>query len=108
MKISTQPRSSKTPEREESPLVGSALLSEVQENGHSEIRQIIVPAESNQSIVFANASGKTDFKDSDISYKLCRSKRVSCQDTIPESDEDNRDNELTMERVGRLVISVKL
>ncbi|XP_046433336.1 cGMP-specific 3',5'-cyclic phosphodiesterase [Neodiprion pinetum] len=101
MKISTTPRCSKTPEREESALVGSAILSQAdEEDGDSEIGDIVVPVKSNRSIEITNANVKTDFKEPEVA-RLCRSKRVSCQDTIPESDEDNRDSELTMERVGR-------
>lgn len=38
--------------------------------------------------------------------KMCRSKKVSCQDTIHEYDEDDN---LTMDRVGRyLIININL
>lgn len=37
--------------------------------------------------------------------KLCRSKKVSCQDIIHEYDEDDN---LTMDRVGRYLIHINL
>lgn len=107
MKISTTPRRSKTPEKEESPLVGSGTLPEVEESWNSSISRNDELEESNESKITVNVNVKTDFKDGEVS-RLCRSKRISCQDTIPESDEDNRDNELTMERVGRSVASAKI
>lgn len=40
---------------------------------------------------------KTDLKEVEIA-RLCRAKRITCQDTIPEYEEDDG---LTLDRVGR-------
>ncbi|XP_066586223.1 cGMP-specific 3',5'-cyclic phosphodiesterase [Prorops nasuta] len=91
MKISTKARSSKSPERDECQLVRSsnpeeqALLGRVAKDARDESKLPL------------STSTKTDKNEGDIS-RLCRSKRVSCQDTIPEHEEDNG---LTIEAVGR-------
>lgn len=95
MKISTKPMSSKTVERSECQLVRSP---------NPEEPELVVPYKNpgktktqEESKLPLSISIKTDTKDSEI-VKLCRSKRITCQDTIHEYDEDDG---LTMEKVGR-------
>ncbi|XP_043790374.1 cGMP-specific 3',5'-cyclic phosphodiesterase isoform X2 [Apis laboriosa] len=95
MKISTKPMSSKTVERSECQLVRSP---------NPEEPELVVPYTNpgktktqEESKLPLSISIKTDTKDSEI-VKLCRSKRITCQDTIHEYDEDDG---LTMEKVGR-------
>lgn len=93
MKISTKPMSSKTVERSECQLVRSP---------NPEEPELVVPYKNpgktkTQEESKLLLSIKTDTKDSEI-VKLCRSKRITCQDTIHEYDEDDG---LTMEKVGR-------
>ncbi|XP_016912442.2 cGMP-specific 3',5'-cyclic phosphodiesterase isoform X1 [Apis cerana] len=95
MKISTKPMSSKTVERSECQLVRSP---------NPEEPELVVPYRNpgktktqEESKLPLSISIKTETKDSEI-VKLCRSKRITCQDTIHEYDEDDG---LTMEKVGR-------
>lgn len=95
MKISTKPMSSKTVERSECQLVRSP---------NPEESELVVPYRNpgktktqEESKLPLSISIKTETKDSEI-VKLCRSKRITCQDTIHEYDEDDG---LTMEKVGR-------
>lgn len=60
-------------------------LNKAEENTHEE------------SKVHLSTNMKTDVRDCEIS-RLYKSKRVSCQDTIHESEEDDG---LTMEKVGK-------
>ena len=98
MKISTKPTSSKTAERSECNLVRSP---------NPEEPEPVVPWKDpgktktqEESKLPLSTGIKTDGKDSEIVLKdrLCRSKRITCQDTIHEYDEDDG---LTMEKVGR-------
>lgn len=50
-----------------------------------------------ESKVHLSTNMKTDVRDCEIS-RLCKTKRVSCQDTIHEFEEDDG---LTMEKVGK-------
>ncbi|KAK9301706.1 hypothetical protein QLX08_006106 [Tetragonisca angustula] len=99
MKISTKPTSSKTAERSECNLVRSPNLEEQEEPAvpWKDPGKAKTQDESKLSI---STSIKTDAKDSEIVLKdrLCRSKKITCQDTIHEYDEDDG---LTMEKVGR-------
>lgn len=95
MKISTKPMSSKTAERSECHLVRSPNLEEP---------EVVLPCKDpgetkaqEESKLPLSTSIKTDAKDSEI-VRICRSKRIICQDTIHEYDEDDG---LTMEKVGR-------
>lgn len=95
MKISTKPMSSKTVERSECQLVRSP---------NPEEAELVVPYRNpgktktqEESKLPLSIGIKTETKDSEI-VKLCRSKRITCQDTIHEYDEDDG---LTMEKVGR-------
>lgn len=97
MKISTKPMSSKTVERSECQLVRSP---------NPEEAELVVPYRNpgktktqEESKLPLSIGIKTETKDSEI-VKLCRSKRITCQDTIHEYDEDDG---LTMEKVGRWI-----
>ena len=91
--------SSKTAERSECNLVRSPNLEEQEEPAvpWKDPGKAKTQDESKLSI---STSIKTDAKDSEIvlTDRLCRSKRITCQDTIHEYDEDDG---LTMEKVGR-------
>lgn len=99
MKISTKPMSSKTAERSKCHLVCSL--------NPEQLEPPVVPCNDpdktktqEESKLPLSTSIKTDTKDSEIVLKdrICRSKRITCQDTIHEYDEDDS---LTMEKVGR-------
>ncbi|EFN82779.1 cGMP-specific 3',5'-cyclic phosphodiesterase isoform X2 [Harpegnathos saltator] len=100
MKISTKPMSSRAPEKDECPLVRSSNPQESQHaadpagNSPGTLKTSALPE---SKVVPLSTSTKTDVKEGEIA-RLCRSKRVSCQDTIHEYDEDDS---LTMDRVGR-------
>ncbi|KAI4504702.1 hypothetical protein M0802_000252 [Mischocyttarus mexicanus] len=67
-------------------------------NDHVEINlHVETMIDREESKLSLSTSMKTEIKENEIS-RLCRSKRISCQDTIPEYDEDDG---LTMDRVGR-------
>ncbi|XP_076651652.1 phosphodiesterase 6 isoform X2 [Halictus rubicundus] len=100
MKISTKPMSSKSAERSECQLVCSPNPEESEEpNVPDPFKESDKMETSTQekSKLPLSSSSKTDVKDSDIA-RLCRSKRITCQETIHEYDEDDG---LTMEKVGR-------
>lgn len=99
MKISTKPVSSRTSEKDECPLVRS---SNPQESQHAadpatDSPETLKTSARPESKVPLSTSTKTDVKEGEIA-RLCRSKKVSCQDTIHEYDEDDS---LSMDRVGR-------
>ncbi|XP_014485064.1 PREDICTED: cGMP-specific 3',5'-cyclic phosphodiesterase [Dinoponera quadriceps] len=98
MKISTKPVSSRTPEKDECPLVRS---SNPEESLHAADpagpETLQTSARTESKLVPLSTSTKTDVKEGEIG-RLCRSKKVSYQDTIHEYDEDDS---LTMDRVGR-------
>ena len=52
---------------------------------------------SEESKVLLSTNIKTEGKESEVS-KLCRNKRMSCQETIHENEEDDG---LTIEKVGK-------
>ncbi|KAG7200832.1 hypothetical protein KM043_003202 [Ampulex compressa] len=95
MKISTRSMSSKAPGRSECQLVGSSNLEEANSSHESSSEANSCAREESKLPV--STSTKTEIKEGDIA-RLCRSKRISCQDTIHEYDEDDG---ITMERVGR-------
>ncbi|XP_071567949.1 cGMP-specific 3',5'-cyclic phosphodiesterase isoform X1 [Temnothorax nylanderi] len=98
MKISTKPVSEMTPEKDDCPLLRSS---------NPEQLKIVGPADDSpeklktsvrpESKVPLSTSIKTDVKEIEIA-RLCRSKKVICQDIIHEYDEDDN---LTIDRVGR-------
>lgn len=95
MKISTKPITSKTAERSECQLVRSPNPEEPETIiACTDPRKTKAQEESKLPL---STSIKTDIKDSDI-VRVCRSKRITCRDTIHEYDEDDG---LTMENVGR-------
>ncbi|XP_024936259.1 cGMP-specific 3',5'-cyclic phosphodiesterase isoform X2 [Cephus cinctus] len=100
MKISTMSRSSKTPDREDSALVQSSLNSALDENCDSELAsdssEIQEPMREESKLTLSSST-KTDLKEGDIS-RLRRSRRVTCQDTIHESEEEEG---LTMDKVAK-------
>jgi len=98
MKISTKPVSERTPEKDNCPLVRSfnPEQSEIVVSVDDSLEKLKTSARS-ESKVPLSTSTKTDVKEIEIA-KLCRSKRVSCQETIHEYDEDDN---LTIDRVGR-------
>ncbi|XP_076164388.1 phosphodiesterase 6 [Ptiloglossa arizonensis] len=97
MKISTKPIASKTAERNECQLVRSPNLEE------PDIPELCVEPSMVRSYapeklkLTLNTTTKTELKDSEV-VRLCRNKRITCQETIHEYDEDDG---LTMEKVGR-------
>ncbi|KMQ97127.1 cgmp-specific 3 -cyclic phosphodiesterase-like protein [Lasius niger] len=98
MKISTKPVSERTPEKNDCPLVRSSNPEQSEnvdsvDDSPGKLKTSARP----KSKVSLSTSTKTDVKEVEIA-KLCRSKKVSCQDTIHEYDEDDN---LTMDRVGR-------
>lgn len=94
MKISTKPMSSKSPERSECQLVSSPSP----EESHAPIPcNDPDKMKADESKLPLSTSTKTEIKESDIA-RVCRSKRITCQDTIHEYDEDDG---LTMDKVGR-------
>lgn len=98
MKISTKPVSKRTLEKDDCPLVCSSNpeQSEIVGSADDSPEKLKTSARS-ESKVPLGTSTKTDVKEIEI-VRLCRSKRVSCQDIIHEYDEDDN---LTMDRVGR-------
>ncbi|CAK9795385.1 cGMP-specific 3',5'-cyclic phosphodiesterase [Anthophora plagiata] len=88
MKISTKPTSSKEAERNKSPEETTAVLL-YKDPGKTKTQE--------ESKLPLSTGIKTDIKDSEI-VRICRSKKITCQDTIHEYDEDDG---LTMEKVGR-------
>ncbi|XP_017787419.1 PREDICTED: cGMP-specific 3',5'-cyclic phosphodiesterase-like [Habropoda laboriosa] len=88
MKISTKPMSSKASEQSESPEETVTVIP-CKYPGKTKTQE--------ESKLPLSSSIKTDIKDSEI-VRICRSKRITCQDTIHEYDEDDG---LTMEKVGR-------
>lgn len=97
MKISTKPVPSRTPEKDECPLVRSSNLQESTDVDSADSPEKLITSARLESKILLSTSTKTDMKEAEIA-KLCRNKRVSCQDTIHEYDEDDG---LTMDRVGR-------
>ncbi|KZC14616.1 PREDICTED: cGMP-specific 3',5'-cyclic phosphodiesterase-like [Dufourea novaeangliae] len=95
MKISTKPMSSKTAERSECQLVCSPSLEEPEASEKEPGRMRACTQE--KSKLPLSPSSKTEIKEGDIA-RLCRSKRITCQETIHEYDEEDG---LTMEKVGR-------
>lgn len=101
MKISTKPVSSRTPEKNDCSLVRSSNPGQSSENvvDHADDKddggKLKTPARPESKV--PAPSTRADVKDGEIA-RLCRSKKVSCQDTIHEYDEDDN---LTMDRVGR-------
>ncbi|CAL1673761.1 unnamed protein product [Lasius platythorax] len=98
MKISTKPVSERTPEKNDCPLERSSNPEQSEnvdsvDDSPGKLKTSARP----KSKVSLSTSTKTDVKEVEIA-KLCRSKKVSCQDTIHEYDEDDN---LTMDRVGR-------
>ncbi|XP_015176353.1 PREDICTED: cGMP-specific 3',5'-cyclic phosphodiesterase isoform X2 [Polistes dominula] len=72
-------------------------------NDQNDLCEISLHVDTNidreESKLSLSTSMKTEIKENEItSSRLCRSKRISCQDTIHEYDEDDG---LTMNRVGR-------
>lgn len=100
MKISTKPMSSKTAERSECNLVRSPNPEEPEPEAVPWKDPGKTKTQDESKLPISITSIKTDAKDSEIVLKdrLCRSKRITCQDTIHEYDEDDG---LTMEKVGR-------
>lgn len=112
MKISMMPtKSSDSPERKEtttlfkSSSVEPLIIQDFQEqkNQLSEERQESTESENDErceSKVNVRTNAKTDgtTKEGGETSKLTRSKRISCQDTIHEAEEDDG---LTMDRVGK-------
>jgi len=98
MKISTKPVSERTSEKDNCPLVCSSNpeQSEIVISVDDSLEKLKTSARS-ESKVPLSTSTKTDVKEIEIA-RLCRSKRVSCQETIHEYDEDDN---LTIDRVGR-------
>lgn len=98
MKISTKPVSERTSEKDNCPLVRSfnPEQSEIVGSADDSSEKLKTSARS-ESKVSLSTSTKTDVKEIEIA-RLCRSKRISCQDIIHEYDEDDN---LTMDRVGR-------
>ncbi|KAM0730855.1 cGMP-specific 3',5'-cyclic phosphodiesterase [Formica fusca] len=98
MKISTKPVSERTPEKNNCSLVRSSNPEQSEnvdsvDDSPGKLKTSARP----KSKISLSTSTKTDMKEVEIA-KLCRSKKVSCQDTIHEYDEDDN---LTMDRVGR-------
>ncbi|XP_012222882.1 cGMP-specific 3',5'-cyclic phosphodiesterase isoform X2 [Linepithema humile] len=99
MKISTKPVSERTPEKDDCPLVRSSNPERAEnvDSTDNDSPEKLKTSARPESKVPLSTSTKTDVKEIEIA-RLCRSKRVSCQDTIHEYDEDDN---LTMDRVGR-------
>lgn len=98
MKISTKPVSSRAPEKDECPLVRSSNPQESQRDPAGDGPEALKTSTRPESkLVPLSTSTKTDVKEGEIA-RLCRSKKISCQDTIHEYDEDDS---LSMDRVGR-------
>lgn len=97
MKISTKPVSERTPEKNDCPLVRSSNPEQVENIDSIDSPGQLKTSARPKSKVSLSTSTKTDVKEVEIP-KLCKSKKVSCQDTIHEYDEDDN---LTMDRVGR-------
>ncbi|XP_076294997.1 phosphodiesterase 6 [Lasioglossum baleicum] len=100
MKISTKPMSSKSAERSECQLVCSPNPEVSEEpNAPDPFKETekMEASPQEKSKLPVSSSSKTDVKDADIA-RLCRSKRITCQETIHEYDEEDG---LTMEKVGR-------
>lgn len=101
MKISTKPMASKSAERSECQLACSPNSEETEEPDASdpskESGKMKASAQEKSKLPLS-PSTKTDIKDSGEIVRLCRSKRITCQETIHEYDEDDG---LTMEKVGR-------
>lgn len=101
MKISAKPVSERTPEKNNCSLVRSSNLEQLEnvdsvDDSPGKLKTTARP----KSKISLSTSTKTDMKDVEI-VKMCRSKKVSCQDTIHEYDEDDN---LTMDRVGRYLL----
>ncbi|KYN19994.1 cGMP-specific 3',5'-cyclic phosphodiesterase [Trachymyrmex cornetzi] len=98
MKISTKPVSERTPEKDDCSLVRSSNLEQSDIVGSTDDSpKKLKTSVRSESKVPLSTSTKTDVKEIEIA-RLYRSKRISCQDTIHEYDEDDN---LTMDRVGR-------
>jgi len=98
MKISTKPVSSRTPEKDDCSLVRSSNLDQSEDaDSDDDNPEKLKTSARPESKVLLSTSIKTDVKEGEIA-RLCRSKKVSCQDTIHEYDEDDS---LTMDKVGR-------
>ncbi|XP_043266143.1 cGMP-specific 3',5'-cyclic phosphodiesterase-like [Colletes gigas] len=97
MKISTKLVSSKMVERSECQLVRSPNPEEPDAPEPCKEPGKMRSCASEKSKLPLSASTKTELKETDIA-RLCRSKRIMCQETIHEYDEDDG---LTMEKVGR-------
>ncbi|XP_053976534.1 cGMP-specific 3',5'-cyclic phosphodiesterase-like isoform X1 [Hylaeus volcanicus] len=97
MKISTKPTPSKATERSECQLVRSPNPEELDAADPCKEPDKTRTCASEKSKLPLSTSTKTEPKDTDI-VRLCRSKRITCQETIHEYDEEDG---LTMEKVGR-------
>ncbi|XP_033324834.1 phosphodiesterase 6 [Megalopta genalis] len=97
MKISTKPMSSKSAERSECQLVCSPNPEESEESEEPKDPDKMEASAQEKSKLPLSPSSKTEVKDGDIA-RFCRTKRITCQETIHEYDEDDG---LTMEKVGR-------
>lgn len=98
MKISTKPMSTRIPDKDECSLVCSS--NREKSGGLVDSANSLEKMETSareESKIPLSTSTKTDVKESEIA-RLYRSKRISCQDTIHEYDEDDS---LTMDKVGR-------
>ncbi|XP_031825771.2 phosphodiesterase 6 [Nomia melanderi] len=101
MKISTKPMASKSAERSECQLVCSPNSEEAEEPDAPDPSKEpgkMKASTQEKSKLPLSPSTKTDIKDGGDIVRLCRSKRITCQETIHEYDEDDG---LTMEKVGR-------
>ncbi|XP_012288226.1 cGMP-specific 3',5'-cyclic phosphodiesterase [Orussus abietinus] len=101
MKISMIPESSKTSDREECSLVrcsGDLVHYECRHhNTTSNLPQIRNNKKRSNGVGLNTVITKADHMENEIT-KLCRSMRMSCQDIIHESEEED---DLTMEEVGK-------
>lgn len=103
MKISEVPTSSLIADRESFFVMRSSssdLMPEMSMSSSFNPDNNLDKADENthvESKVYLSTNMKTDVRDCEI-LRLCKSKRVFCQDTIHESEEDDG---LTMEKVGK-------
>lgn len=105
MKISEVPTSSLIADRESFFVMRSSssdLMPEMSMSSSFNPDNNLDKADENthvESKVYLSTNMKTDVRDCEI-LRLCKSKRVFCQDTIHESEEDDG---LTMEKVGKFL-----
>ncbi|XP_020294771.1 cGMP-specific 3',5'-cyclic phosphodiesterase-like isoform X2 [Pseudomyrmex gracilis] len=98
MKISPKPVSERTSEKDNCPLVCTSNPEQSKINdSHDDNPEKLKTSARTESKIPLSTSTKTDTKEGEIA-RLCKSKRISCQDTIHEYDEEDN---LTMDRVGR-------